>query len=131
MKTEIPQTLREFEIELGKALLVYDCKRHRISASETARLLRTAPTAHHLDVAKKWRKHYRSQLRSLALVARRAQEEAIPHNSLSGDLMHNLYGVMTFLQTVQPHWFGKLFVEGTSQKGEPLQKFLGLLQQLG
>lgn len=131
MDALIPKDLREFQVGIGTAILV--CGFRALGRTPPRDIVRDAPEAHHIVAAELWREEYRSQLKQLAEVARRAEnaEDGKVLQQLKSDLDSDLYGVATFLQTVEPAYVSDIFRIGTGRGDEEkVREFLRLLQAI-
>lgn len=125
MLVAIPTTVHEFYVGLGTAIMQRNFQDLGIAVPKSAQY---AQVQHHVDAAKIWCGGNRQQLQVLARVARRAETSSDCMTSIMSDLGNDLYGVGTFLQTVQPSYIADIFVAGTQQERAEAVMFLKLLQ---
>lgn len=130
MDVVIPKTVREFHIELGKAILRDLFASMGTPSSEA--LVRRAPDADHIEAAIDWCKKHKSDLLVIAAVAERAQGQGDGGAILSllNDLYSDLRGINGILRSVRPRYVSDMWHAGTRQSGQKFQNFLQLLQQI-
>jgi hypothetical protein len=91
-----------------------------------------APAELNISSARHWRSFHRAQLRSLALVAARAEglSDGTARISFARDLNDDADGAMSFLEAASPTYLACFVKNGLDLEGEEFCAFLRLLQRL-
>lgn len=129
-QTPIPDSIEKFYLDLGKAILMeqlLDANPH-IEMVPLWKRVQTVAMPQHQATGRDWARTKRQQLLVVADVARTAERAPDPYQAML--LLTARPQWAEFIQRVRPVRFGAILTAGANQQGEPLIKFLRLLQEL-
>ncbi len=126
--SEVPHTLDELKVELGKDMLLYALDAYGQVNEKAQHLIVVAPSAHHVAAVEDWRAANPDAVKAIGAVARRALSE-LPRGvdnvliSIMSDLSTDLGGVRGVLSS-EARYITHILGVLPTQSAEDIEKCL-------